>query len=151
VSLLFDFIERSESPRLINVMKMQSYKLLARILLILSVINFALATPVVVQEHEPANAADQTNAPPIPRSSDAGNWYNLRSRTDSIGSPEPSNPANNPPSLSPPPGPGSTPSSPTSQAPTDETNTLNPSSPHGNADLNTSLYQSQGPTDNSDR
>ena len=174
----FLFIEHSELSRLIYITKMQWYNILARILLMLSVIDFALAAPVVVREHDSmadngiavsplrpdpswsANAVDQINAPPIPRSSDLGDWWeqepgyhNPRSRTDSIGSPEPSNPANNPPSLSPPAGPGSTPPLPTSQAPTDETDPLklNPSSPHGNADLNLSLYQGQGPTDNSYR
>jgi hypothetical protein len=139
----------------------------------LSVIDFALAAPVATQEHEvrvsvggaandgaamspplrpdpsdkwPANAADRTNAPPIPRSSDSGHHgeqesrqHNPRSPTNSNGSPEPSNPnpappidANNPPSPSPPPGPqaGSTSPLPASQASTNE-----PSSPHGNTDL----------------
>jgi hypothetical protein len=75
---------------------MRWYKILARILLMLSVIDFTLAAPVVVQEHEVrisvdtakdgtatlplrrdpsdkwlANAADPTNAP---RSSDSGHW-----------------------------------------------------------------------------
>jgi hypothetical protein len=172
VSLLFDLIERSESPRLIDVAyptKMRWYKILVQILLIPSVIDFALAAPVVVQEHEvrvsvvgaandrtatsslrrdpsnkwPANAPD---APPTPilRSSDwrESRQHNLRSRTDSIGSPELSNSAslyaNNPPTTSP---------SPTNQAPTDEPD----SSPHGNTDLNPSPYEGQGPTDNSDR
>ncbi|KAF8502018.1 hypothetical protein F5888DRAFT_1800527 [Russula emetica] len=128
----------------------------------LSVIDFALAAPVVVQEHEvrvsvvdaakdgtatsplrwypsdkwPANAADRTNTPPILGSSNSGHWreqqprqHNPRSRTDSNGSPEPSNPA--PPiDSSPPPGPGSNPPSPPGQAPTDEPDLLNPSSPH---------------------
>jgi hypothetical protein len=74
------------------------YKILAPILLMLSVIDFALAAPVVVQEHQvspprpdpwPANAADRTNVPPISRSSDSGHWreqeprqHNLKSRTD---------------------------------------------------------------------
>jgi hypothetical protein len=48
-------------------------------------------------------------------------------------------------------GPGPTSTSPTSQVPTDEPDPLNPSSPHGNADLNTSPYQGQRPTYNSDR
>jgi len=183
VSLLFDFIEPSESPRLFDTtypMKMRWYKILAQILLMLPVIDFALAAPVVVQEHEVRvsvvdAAKDGTaplppqrdlsykrlaNAQPIPRSSDSGHWreqrqYSLRLRTDSIGSLEPANPAspiglhaNNPPSLSPPPGPGST---STSQAPTDKPDPLNPSSPHGNTYLTPSLYQGQGPTDNSDR
>jgi hypothetical protein len=177
VSLLFDFIERSESPRLIDVTyptKMRWYKILARILLMLSVIDFALAAPVVIQEHEvrvnvvdaakdgtapsdkwPTNAADRTNTPMIPESSNSGHWrqqkprqHNPRSPMDSNGSPEPSNPA--PPidinanyvqSSSPPPGPGPTSPSPTSQAPTDEPDLLNPSSPHGNTDLNPSPYQ----------
>jgi hypothetical protein len=178
--------ERSESPRLFDVtypMKMRSYKIL---LLILSVIDFALAAPMVVQEHEvrvsavdaandgaamsllrwdpsdkwPANAADRTNAPLIPRSSDSGHHreqeqesrqHDPRSPTDSTGSPEPSNPAppidlhaDNPPSPPPGPGPGSTSPLPTRQAPTNE-----PSSPHGNTDLIS--LPGQGPTDNSDR
>jgi hypothetical protein len=149
---------------------MRWYKILARIFLLLSVIDFALAAPVVLQEHEVrvsvvdaakggtatsplrrdtsnkwlANAADRTNAPLIPRSSESGHWReqeprqpNPRSRTDSKGSPEPSNPAppidlyaNNPRSPSPPPGPGSTSPSPSSRAPTaDEPDPLNPSSP----------------------
>jgi hypothetical protein len=139
----------------------------------LSIFNFALAAPVVVQEHEMhvsvvdaakdrtatsslrrdpsdkwlANAADRTNPPPILRSSDSGHWReqepgqrNPRSRGDSNGSPEPSNPA--PPinlyannyNPRPPPGPGSTSSSPMSQVPTDESDPLNPLSPHGNTD-----------------
>jgi hypothetical protein len=162
--------ERSESPRLFDAtypMKMRWYKIL---LLILSVIDFALAAPVVVQEHElrfsvvdtandgaamsllrwdpsdkwPADAADWTNAPLIPRSSDSGHHreqesrqHDPRSPTDSTGSPEPSTPAppiglhaDNPPSPPAGPGPGSTSSLPTRQAPTNE-----PSSPHGNTDL----------------
>jgi hypothetical protein len=271
----------------------------------LSVIDFAFAAPVVVQEREvrvsvvdaandgtarstlrrdqsgkwPANVADRTDAPLIPRLSDSGYWrkqvprYNPGSRTDSN---DPSNPAppielNDPPTPDVPPGfesasllstnqaptdsnrpsklappidlyanhdpptqdvpPGfesasflsmnqaptdsnrpsnlappidlyanhdpptpSVPPSfespyflPTSQAPTDSSSNwpsnsappvdlkanhppspsvppgfefkfmpidehpLNPSSPHGNTDLNTSPYQGQGPTDNSDR
>jgi hypothetical protein len=174
---------------------MRRYKILARILLMLSVIDMALAAPVIVQKHEVrvgmvdtvkdgtatsesplrrdrsdkwllANAADRTNAPPsIPRSSDSGHWreqeprqYNPRPRTDSNDSPEPSNPAppidpytNNPLSASPPPGPGSASPSPMSQVPTDESNPLNPPSPHGNTDLNFFSYQGQGLTDDSDR
>jgi hypothetical protein len=77
---------------------MRRYKILARILLMFSVIDFALAAPVAVQKHEvrvsmvdtvkdgtatsplrrdlsDKNAADRTNAlPPIPRSSDSGHW-----------------------------------------------------------------------------
>src|SRR6266852_6404872 len=108
------------------------------LLTMLSFIDLALTAPVVVQEHEvrvsvmdttidgtatsplrrdPSDKwpADWTNTPWIPRWSDSGHWrehvprqYNLRSRTDSNGSPEPSNPAppidpyaNNPPSPSP--------------------------------------------------
>ena len=177
---------------------MKWYKILAQILLISSVVDFVLAAPVVVQEHKvrisvvdaakdgtdtsplrrrrgrdpsgkwPANAADRTNAPPIPRSSDSGHWreheprqHNPRPRTESKGSPEPSNPApsidlyaNNPPGPSsspPPPEPGSASPLPLSQAPTDEPDPLNPSSLHGNTDLNSSHYQGQGPTDNFDR
>ena len=157
-----------------------------------SVINFALAAPVVVQEHgvrvsemdvakdgtatsPPSlrrdlldkwleNAADWTNGLPIPRSSDSGHWqeeepmqHNLRSRTDSNGSPEPSNPAPpmdphaNGPSPSPPLGPGSTSHLPKS-SPTGEPYQLNTgtSTPHGNTDSISSPYQGQGPTDNSD-
>ena len=75
--------------------------------------------------------ADRTNSPWILRSSDSGHWrehvprqYNLRSRTDSNGSPEPSNPAppidlnaDYPPSPSPPWYPGSPSRSPTHDAP----------------------------------
>jgi len=135
---------------------------------VLSVIEFALAAPVVVQEHEvrvsvvPANAAvDRTNAPPIRRLLDSpGHWReqeprqhhdNPRWGTDSSGSPEPSNidlDANNPPtpSLSPPPGPGSTSLSPAShwQAWIDELDPLNPSSPHGNTDINSSHHRGPG-------
>ena len=110
-------------------------KIPAGILLMLSVIDIALAAPVPVKEHQVrvsvvdaakdgtgtsslrrdpsdkwlANAADRTNAPPIPipRSSDSGDWreqeprqHKPRSGTDSIGSPEPSNSASNPASLS---------------------------------------------------
>jgi hypothetical protein len=172
----------------------------------LSVIDFALTAPVVVQKYEvrisavdaakdgtsTASAADRTNAPPIPRSLDSGHWreqeprqHNPSSRTDSNDPPEPSKPAlsidlnadyspspspphidpnaNSPPSASPPhidpnanspppppppPGPESTSPLPTSQAPTDEPDPLNPSSPHGNTYLNPSLYQGQGPTNN---
>ena len=258
--LLFYFIERSESARLIDAypVKMQRYKILTGILLMLSVIDFAFAAPVVVQERDvrvsvvdatndgttrsplrrdqsdkwPANAADRTGAPLIPRLSDSGYWrkqvqkHNPESRTDSN---EPSNPAppielddpptpdvppgfesasflstnqaptdsnrpsdiapsidryasHDPPSPSVPPG-FESPYLPTSQAPavsssnrpsssnhppstsvppgfestsfkflpTDELDPLNPSSPHGNTDLNTSPYQGQEPTDNSDR
>ena len=82
---------------------MRWYKILAQILLILSVIGFAPAAPVVVQEHDVrvsgvdaandetapsrlrrdpwqanSSAADRTNAPLIPRSSarssDSGHW-----------------------------------------------------------------------------
>ena len=156
----------------------------------LSVINFALAAPIVIQKPEvrvgelgaakdgtatsplslrrdpldkwPANAAlaDWTNGLPIPRMSDSGHWHeeprhhNLRSQTDSNGSPEPSNPAplmdpphaNDPLSPSPPLGPGSTSQLPKSHSPTGEPDRLNPpSSPDGNEDLNRS------PFDNSDR
>jgi hypothetical protein len=171
---------------------MQWYKILARILLMLCVTDFALAAPVTVQGHEvrvrvvdavkpvqdetatsplrrgPSdkwlmNAAGLTNAP-IPRSSDSGHWrdqeprqHDSRSRTESNGSPEPSNPPppidlndNYSPSPSPPhidsnanhpaspslrPGSGPTSPIPTSQTPPDEPGPLNPSSPHGNADI----------------
>jgi hypothetical protein len=119
----------------------------------LSVIDFALAAPVVVREHEVrvsvvdaakggtatsplrrdpsdkwlANAADRTNAPTIPRSSESVHWreqeprqYNPTPQKDSNVSPEPSNPArpidpytSNLLSRSPPAGPGSTSPSPT--------------------------------------
>ena len=87
---------------------MQWYRILARILLMLSVIDFALAAPVLVQEHEVrvsvvdaakdgiatsplrwnpsdkwlANAADRTIAPPvpIPRSLDSVNWQEQEPR-----------------------------------------------------------------------
>jgi hypothetical protein len=101
----------------------------------LSIIDIALAAPVVVQEHEVrvsvvdaakdgtamsplrwdpsdkwlANAADRTNAPSIPRSSDSGHWREQEPRQH------------------------------------------NPSSPQGNTDLNPSPYRGQGLTDNSDR
>jgi len=162
----------------------------------LSVINFAFAAPVVVQEHEVrvrevdaakdgiatsppslgqgpldkwlANAVGWANGLQIPRSSNLGHWQeearqdNLRSRTDSNGSPKPSNPApptdphaNDPlsPSPSPPLGPGSTSQMPKSQSPTGEPDQLNPgtSTPHGNTDLNPSPYQGLGPIDTSDR
>ncbi|KAN0114077.1 hypothetical protein V8E52_007053 [Russula decolorans] len=149
---------------------MRRYKILARILLMLSVIDFALTAPVAVQKHQVrvsavdaakdrtatlplrrdpsdkwlANAADRTNVPPIPRSSDSGHWreheprqHNPRPRTDSKGLPEPSKPAPSidlnadyypSPSPSPPPPP----------PPTDEPDPLNPSSPHSNTDLNPS-------------
>jgi hypothetical protein len=55
------------------------------------------------------------------------------------------------PSPRPPPGPESTSPLPTSQAPTDEPGPSNPSSSHGNTDLNHSLYQCQGLTDDSNR
>ncbi len=77
MSLQFHFIERSdsESPRLIDVTypaKMRQYKLLARILLMLSVIDFARTAPVVVQEHEVGvsvmdAAIDGTAASPLRR------------------------------------------------------------------------------------
>jgi hypothetical protein len=63
VLLLFNFI-RSESPRLINAypVKMQRYKILTGILLMLSVIDFAFAAPVVVQEREVrVSVVDATN------------------------------------------------------------------------------------------
>jgi hypothetical protein len=79
---------------------MRWYQTLARVLLMLSVIDFALAAPVAVQEHEVrvsvvdaamdgtatsplrqdpsdkwlANAADRANAPPTLRSPDSGHW-----------------------------------------------------------------------------
>ena len=59
VSLQFRFIERFESLRLIYATypaKMRRYKVLARIFLMLSVIDLALTAPVVVQEHECALA-----------------------------------------------------------------------------------------------
>jgi hypothetical protein len=120
VSILFDSIERSAT----YPAKMQWYKKLAQILLLLSVIDFALAAPVVAQEHEMRvsvvdAAIDGTNAPPIPipRSSDSGHWreHNPRFWADSNGSPESSNPA---PHLY------------------DEPDPLNPSLPYGNTDLN---------------
>ena len=179
MSILFHSIERSdESHRLIDVTyltKMRWYKILAQIFLMLSIIDFALTAPVVVQKHSGVDAAKDgkttyslwdpsTNALPTPRSSDSGHWkeqeprqHDLRSRTDSSGSPEPGEPSNspiaNPPSPSPSPSlrldPGSTSRLPTSQAPTDEPDPLNlgPSSLHGNTYLN----PSSGPTDNSDR
>jgi hypothetical protein len=55
VSLLFVFIELPESPRLIHATyptKMRQYKILAQILLMLSVTGFALAAPVAVRDHE---------------------------------------------------------------------------------------------------
>ena len=109
MSPLFDFIERSESTRLIDTTTyptiMQWYKILARILLLFSVLDFALAAPVVagVREHEVrvsvmdaakdglANAADRIN---VPRSSDSGHWREHEPRNhDQIDSPGPSNPA----------------------------------------------------------
>jgi len=137
---------------------MRWYKIVARIFLMLSIIDFALAAPVVVQKHSGVDAAKDgkttsplrwdpsTNALPTSRSSDSGHWQeqepgqdDLRSRTDSSGSPEPGEPPNspiaNPPSPSPSLrlGPGSTSRLPTSQAPTDKTDSLNPrpSSLHG--------------------
>ena len=140
VSLLFfDFIERPGSPRLIDATypsKMRWYKILARILLMFSIIDFALAAPVVVQERGvrvsvvdpvkdetvtsalrrdpsdkwPANAADWTNEPPIPRSLDSRPGQHNPRQRGSNGSPAPSNPApsidsygNNPLRVSPPP------------------------------------------------
>ena len=99
---------------------MRWYKILAQILLLLFVIDFALAAPVVLQEREirisvvditkggtatsplrwdPLNkwlaSADRTNAPPTPRSSDQGHWRGWEARqhnpTDSNGPPEPLN------------------------------------------------------------
>ena len=107
--LLFDSIGRFESPRLIDITYptiMQWYKILARILLLFSVLDFALAAPVVVQEHEVvdlakdglANAADRIN---VPRTLNSGHWreheprqHNPRPRTGSDDSPEPSSPEN---------------------------------------------------------
>jgi hypothetical protein len=111
-----------------------------------SVVGFALAAPVVVQEHEVrvsmVDAANDLSEPSnpavVPRTI-------IDLSSDDSSSPSPS------PSPSPVPDPGSTSLSPTSQAPTAEPDQLNPSSPHGNADLNLSSYQDQGPTDISDR
>ena len=146
---------------------MQQCKILASILLMLSGIDFALAAPVFVQERGvrvsvvdaandgtalplrrdqsdkwPANAADRTNAPPIPRS---GYWREQVPRQH-----KPSNPAelpidldaNYPPSPSYPPGFEPT-HLPTIQAPTDEPNPLNPLSPHGNTYSSPSFYNGQ--------
>ena len=113
----------------------------------------------------PVNMVDRTNAPPILRLPDSGYWReqeptqnNPRSLIDLNGLPESSKPA---PSIdrnadptedqspSPPPSPGRTPRSPTSQARTDEPDLSNPgsSSPPGNTDLNPSLHQGLEPTD----
>ena len=107
MSIVFDFIERSESPRLADTTYptiMQWYKILARILLLFSVIDFALTAPVVVREHEVvdsakdglANAADRIN---VPRTSDSGHGWehepkqrNPRPRIGPDDSPEPSLP-----------------------------------------------------------
>jgi hypothetical protein len=133
----------------------------------LSVIDVAPTAPVLVQEHEMrvsvvdaakdgtatlplrrdpsdkwlANAADRTNTPPIPisSSSDSGHWWEQDLRQHN---PRPRRDLNDSP------GPSTSPS-PTSQAPTDEPNLLNPPSPNGNAYLNLSPYQ--GLTDNSDK
>jgi hypothetical protein len=106
---------------------MQWYRILAQILPILSVINFALAAPVVVQQHEvrasvvdltndgtttsalrrdpsfkwPASVADQTNASPISRSSDSGILRGQEPMQHNLRSPTDSNdlpePSNPPP------------------------------------------------------
>ena len=96
--------------------------------------------------------SESTNALPSPRSSDLGYWqeqeprHDLRSRTDSdsSGSGEPGEPSNPPidPLANPPrptllPGSASTSRLPTSQAPAEEIDPLNPGS-SGNTDLNTS-------------
>lgn len=126
---------------------MRWYKTLAQILLILSVIDFALAAPVVVQEHEARvsvvdvakdgtatsplrrdPAADRTNARPIPREQE----------------PRQHNKRMPPPGSTPPP--ESTPPPPISQA-TYKPDPLNPPSPYSNTDSNVSPYQGQGPTD----
>jgi hypothetical protein len=149
---------------------MRWYKIPAWILLMLSVIDFALAAPVVAQKHEvraSAEDAAKDGTLPVPRSSGSGHrreqeprQHNPGSPIDSNGSPKPSNPASSidlnagpavDQSQSPPPGPGSTTSpSLTSQAPTDKPDSLNPSTRRGNTDLNLLLYQARGPTDNSD-
>ena len=136
----------------------------------------------------PTNAADRTNAN-APRSSDSGYWRKHvprqhhdtpRSRTNSNGLPEPSNPSppidlNNrpppspslppvfdPPSPSTPPGFGPTSPSvppgfestsrlPTSQVPKDGLDPFSPSFPHGNTHLRPFVYKGTGSTDNSDR
>ena len=103
-------IEHSESPRLIDTTYptiMQWYKILARVLLLFSVLDFALAAPVVasVREHEVrvrmvdaakdglADAGDWINAP----GSFSGHWREHEPRqhdpTDPTDSPGPSNPA----------------------------------------------------------
>ena len=168
----FGFTERFDSPHLIDVTyptKMRWYKILAWILLMPSVIDFALAAPVVAQKHEirasavdavkdgtatpprrhdpsdnwTADAAYQTNALPVPRSSGSDHGWEQKRRQHT-------GPAVDQ-SQSPPPGPGSTTSpSLTSQAPTDRPDSLNPSTRSGNTDLNHPLYQARGPTDNSD-
>jgi hypothetical protein len=112
-SLLFNFIEHSESPHSVDVTyptKMRWYKTLARVLLMLSVIDFALAAPVAVREHEVrvsvvdaakdgiatsplrqdpsdkwlANAADRANAPPTLRSPDSGHWREQEPRQNNL-------------------------------------------------------------------
>jgi len=145
---------------------MRWYRILTRIVPILSVVDFALAAPVVVREHEVrvsvvgaakdgtapsipdkwlANATGRTNAPPIPRSSDSVHWREQEQEPRQY---DPYNPQ----SPSPPadPASGSTSPSPTSQAPTFEADPLNPPSPHGNTDLNL-LIRVREPTDDSDR
>jgi len=113
-----------------------------------------------------SDTVDWANGLQIPRSSHLGHWQkearqdNLRSRTDSNNSPKLSNPAppmdphaNDPLSLSPPLGPGSTSQFPKSKSPTGEPDQLNPgtSMPHGNTYLNPSPYQGLGPIVTSDR
>ena len=100
MSILFYFIERFESPRLVDVTfltkRMGRYKILARFILMISVIDFALAAPVVVQKRalhvsgeddgtdtsplRLANAAYRTNTLPIPRPSDSGHWLEQEPR-----------------------------------------------------------------------
>ena len=129
---------------------MRWYKRLARILLILSVIDFTLAAPVVVQNRalhvsgaddrtdtsplrrDPsgkwlANAVDRTNALPIPRSWDSGHWLEQEPRqhnpTEGSGGskPPPLWDLNNLPLPSP------TGQPPTNQLPTGEPSTSQPS------------------------
>ncbi|KAI0272018.1 hypothetical protein BGY98DRAFT_180955 [Russula aff. rugulosa BPL654] len=112
---------------------MQRYKILTGILLMLSVIDFAFAAPVVVQEREVRvsvvdAANDGTARSPLRRDqSDSGYWrkqvprYNPGSRTDSN---DPSNAAppielNDPPTPDVPPGFESASLLSTNQAPTD--------------------------------
>ena len=137
---------------------MRRYKMLARVLLVFFVVDFALAAPAVIQKPRVrvsrVDAVKDEMATSLLRRDSSGKWstghwreqesrqHNQRPRDDSNGSPPP-NPVllNEPPGLpvDQPPGPASALAS-SSRSLTDEPDPLNTPWPHGNVDSNTSPY-----------